>query len=296
MRRAARERVPSRSRPGRADGMRWSSLYCYPLPDGGLATQWRDITERKRAEEAAQYLARASDVLSSSLDYEQTLADLAHLVVPELADWCTVDIADGRRTRDRSRWRTPIRRRCGGRRSSAGDIRPIPMRRRVCPNVLRDGKAGAVLPRSPTRCSSPSAVDDEHLRIIREVGIRSAILVPLIAHERTLGVLTLIAAESGRRYDEADLALAHGARAPRGAGGGQRASASRRADGSRRRRARQSREERVPRRDEPRAAHAAQRDRRPRADPRDGAARSHHRLVSAKRSSASGERSDICSG
>ena len=52
------------------------------------------------------------------------------------------------------------------------------------------------------------AVDAEHLRIIREVGIRSAIVVPLIAHERTLGTLTLIAAESGRRYDDADLDLA----------------------------------------------------------------------------------------
>ena len=53
-----------------------------------------------------------------------------------------------------------------------------------------------------------SAVDAEYLRIIREIGIRSAILVPLIAHERTLGVLTLVVAESGRRYDDADLALA----------------------------------------------------------------------------------------
>ena len=93
MRRAARERIPIAFEARTADGRRWSSLYCYPLPDGGLATQWRDITERKRAEEAAHYLSRASDVLSSSLDYEQTLADLARLVVPELADWCTVDVA-----------------------------------------------------------------------------------------------------------------------------------------------------------------------------------------------------------
>jgi signal transduction histidine kinase len=51
-------------------------------------------------------------------------------------------------------------------------------------------------------------VDEEHLRIIREVGIRSAIVVPLVAHDRTFGALTLIAAESGRHYGHADLALA----------------------------------------------------------------------------------------
>src|SRR4029078_7479058 len=63
MRRAARERAPIAFEARTSDGTRWSSLYCYPLPDGGLATQWRDITERKRSEEAAHYLARASGVL-----------------------------------------------------------------------------------------------------------------------------------------------------------------------------------------------------------------------------------------
>ena len=51
MRRAASERIPIAFEARTADGRRWSSLYRYPLPDGGLATQWRDITERKRAEE-----------------------------------------------------------------------------------------------------------------------------------------------------------------------------------------------------------------------------------------------------
>jgi PAS domain S-box-containing protein len=206
MRRAAREHVPIAFEARTADGRRWSSLYCYPLPDGGLATQWRDITERKRGEEAAHYLARASDVLSASLDYEQTLADLARLVVPELADWCTVDIAtdDGLRqvalahvNPEKVRWAQELARK----------YPPDPNAPAGAPNVLRTGQP-LLVPEISDEMLAASAVDAEYLRLIREVGIRSAILVPLIAHERTLGVLTLIAAESGRAYEDADLALA----------------------------------------------------------------------------------------
>jgi PAS domain S-box-containing protein len=206
MRRAARERVPLSFETRSANGRQWSSLYCYPLPDGGLATQWRDVTERKRAEESAHYLARASEALSSSLDYETTLADLANIVVPELADWCSVDIAgeDGPRqvalahvNPAKVRWARELSKR----------YPPDPDAPTGSPNVMRTGKP-ELYPEIPDELLAANAVDAEHLRIIREVGIRSAMIVPLIAHERTLGTLTLIAAESGRRYDETDLVLA----------------------------------------------------------------------------------------
>jgi signal transduction histidine kinase len=207
MRRAARERVPIQFETRTADGRRWQSLYCYPLPDGGLATQWRDITERKRGEEAAHYLARASDVLSSSLDYERTLTDLAHLVVPELADWCTVDIAtdDGglrqvalaHANPEKVRWAQELSKKYPPDRNGSSGA----------PSVLRTGQPVLASDISDDMLVA-SAMDEEYLRLIREVGIRSAILVPLIAHDRRLGVLTLIAAESNRHYDETDLALA----------------------------------------------------------------------------------------
>jgi PAS domain S-box len=83
MKRAAETRVPVSFEAFNADQGTWSELYCYPLPDGGLGTQWKDITQRKKSEESSRYLTKASEVLSSSLDYEKTLAELAHLVVPE---------------------------------------------------------------------------------------------------------------------------------------------------------------------------------------------------------------------
>jgi PAS domain S-box-containing protein len=207
MRRAARERVPVAVETPNLDRTHWSALYCFPLPDGGLATQWKDITERKRAEEAAHYLARASEVLGASLDYERTLAELATLVVPELADWCSVDVvtevgtsrqvALAHANPDKVRWARELSKR----------YPPDPAAPTGSPNVIRTGKP-ELYEEIPDELLAATAKDDEHLRMLREVGLRSAVVVPLIAHGRTLGALTLIAAESGRRYREPDLRLA----------------------------------------------------------------------------------------
>ena len=207
MRRAVEQRVPFSFEARAPNGYQWSSLFCYPLPDGGLATQWKDVTERKRAEEAARYLARASEVLSESLDYQRTLSDFAKLVVPELADWCSVEIIgdDGALVQlavahadpEKVKWARELSRR----------YPPNPDAPTGSPKVIRTGEP-ELYPEIPDELLVKGAVDEEHLRIIREVGIRSAIVVPLVAHERTLGALTLIAAESGRRYGPADLALA----------------------------------------------------------------------------------------
>ena len=207
MRYAAKERVPHSFEARSADGQRWAALFCYPLPDGGLATQWKDVTERKRSEEAARYLARASEVLSDSLDYQRTLNDFAKLVEPELADWCSVEIVseDGALTQlavahvdpEKVKWARELSRR----------YPPNPDAATGSPNVIRTGEP-ELYPEIPDELLVAGAVDEEHLRIIREVGIHSAIVVPLVAHEHTLGALTLISAESGRRYGHADLALA----------------------------------------------------------------------------------------
>ncbi|MCC7451394.1 MAG: PAS domain S-box protein, partial [Anaerolineae bacterium] len=53
-----------------------------------------DISERKRQEEIQAFLSQASQVLSSSLDYQTTLASVARLAVPTIADWCTVHVVE----------------------------------------------------------------------------------------------------------------------------------------------------------------------------------------------------------
>ncbi len=73
-------------------------------------------------------------------------------------------------------------------------------------NVVRTGEP-ELYPVIPDELVAEAAVDDEHLTMIRELGMVSAMIVPLTARERNLGAMTLVAAESGRHYGEDDLRL-----------------------------------------------------------------------------------------
>ncbi|MBX6362783.1 MAG: PAS domain S-box protein [Gemmatimonadetes bacterium] len=185
----------------------WLELHFYPLPDGGLAGSWRDITERKRAEEALQFLDGASAILSSSLDYERTLASLAHLVVPRLADWCAIDIAPdaGKPRRIAVAHVDPAKVQLARRLEER--FPPDPNATSGVPEVLRTGRS-ELFADIPDETLVAGAKDEEQLRIMRELGLRSAMIVPLRTGRQVFGAMTLVAAESGRRYTEADLRLA----------------------------------------------------------------------------------------
>ena len=207
MRRAATERVAIQFEAFYAERGDWAELSCYPLHDGGLATQWKNITAKKKAEEARHYLDRTTELFTSPLEPEERLADLARLIVPRLADWCGIDVVDEHGVLkqvavahvdpEKVHWARELNRR----------YPPRPDAKTGAPNVLRTGKA-ELYPEITDEMLVASAVDDEHLRISRELGLRSAMAVPLVARDQTFGVLTLVSAESRRRYGEDDLALA----------------------------------------------------------------------------------------
>jgi PAS domain S-box-containing protein len=207
LRRSARDRVATSFEWLNPERGRWALLHCYPLPDGGLAIQWRDITESKRTDEADRYLAQASDILNRSLNYEETLADLARLVVPRLADWSAVEIADdlGRLHQLAVAHVDPDKIRLA--REMREKYPPAPDDRLGSYRVLRSGEAFLHSNLTDDMIASV-ARGPGHLRMLRELGLRSMISVPLAVGTTTLGVLTLASAESKRRYDERDLALA----------------------------------------------------------------------------------------
>ena len=75
---------------------RWSVVRSTPLLDDAgevhlVINVFHDITDERSAEARIRFLAEASTLLSASLDYEATLADLGHLLVPRIADYCIVD-------------------------------------------------------------------------------------------------------------------------------------------------------------------------------------------------------------
>ena len=207
LRRSAQDRVATSFEWLHPQRGHWALLHCYPMPDGGLAIQWRDITESKRTEEADRYLAQTSDILNRSLNYEETLTDLARLVVSKLADWCGVEIAD-----DLGRLhQLAVAHSDGGKTQLAREYReqypPTPEDRAGSYRVLRTGEP--ILHRELTdEVLASGARDATHLRFLRDLGLRSVIAVPLSVGSVRLGVLTLVSAESKRRYDERDLALA----------------------------------------------------------------------------------------
>ena len=166
-----------------------------------------DITESKRREEAQRFLAEVGATLSSSLDYRATLASVARLAVPRLADWCAVDIVE----EDGSLERLAVEHEDPQKVQLAHELQerypPDPEAPQGLLRVLRSGQS-EFYPDITDEMMVAAARDAEHLRLMRELGFVSLIFVPLVARGRTLGVITLVSAESGRRYKEADLELA----------------------------------------------------------------------------------------
>jgi PAS domain S-box-containing protein len=206
MRNAARSRKPVMFEAFNTERGRWSEIRCYPLPDGGLATHWKDITDRKQAEESSGYLARASELFASSTDYEATLAEIAKLIVPQFADWCAVSIVDGdgeprqlavaHVDPAKVEWANELNRR----------YPPDPNAATGVHQVIRTGRP-EIFPEIPDDLLVASAIDDEHLRMMRELGLKSAMVVPLRTPTRILGAITVVSAESRRKYSEDDLAF-----------------------------------------------------------------------------------------
>ena len=176
-----------------------------------LQTSLTEVEEARdaagRAEQASRFLTRASDLLNRSLDYEETLRELAQIVVPELADWCAVDVADDR----------GMLRRLAVAHVDPAQIefaRQIDKRYPADPSnpagvyaVLRSGKPELHAKISDDLLAA-SVGDQEHLRLARSLGLKSAMIVPLVSGEATMGVLTLVSAESKRGYTNVDLELA----------------------------------------------------------------------------------------
>jgi len=154
------------------------------------------------------FLAEASELLASSLDYSRTLRRLAQLCVPVLADWCAIDmlgpngeiqrLAVAHEDPEKVRWAYELQER----------YPPDPDAPHGVANVLRTGEA-EFLPSIPQKLLDRAIGDDEELRrIVDELGLTSSIAVPLNARGRTLGALNLITADTHPPFTQADFELA----------------------------------------------------------------------------------------
>ena len=183
----------------------WMETTVVPTDDQ-VMTFTRDITAKKREQQGAHLLSEASRVLASTLDHEKTLDTVAKLAVGELAEWCGVDLVQPNGS---------IRQVIVAHVDEEKIKRAKELNKRYPPDYSAPAGVGQVIrtghpmiyPDISDEMLVASARDDQHLAIMRELQIKSALIVPMIARGRILGALTLIA-QKGRRYGDADLALA----------------------------------------------------------------------------------------
>ncbi|MGB8648768.1 MAG: PAS domain S-box protein [Anaerolineae bacterium] len=173
----------------------------------GASAIARDITKRKRAEADQRFLSEASELLSSSLDYERTLDRVARLAVPGFADWCAVHIVRLDETIEQISLahKNPAKLQLG-----------YELQQRYPPpedantglgNVLRTGKSEMISDISDDMLVA-AAQDEDHLRLMRQVGIKSYMVIPLVARGHTLGAMSFVTGESDRHFTEQDLGFA----------------------------------------------------------------------------------------
>jgi PAS domain S-box-containing protein len=174
----------------------------------GAILVFRDVSEKKEAEARRQFLVDATATLAESLDYEVTLAKVAQLSVPRLADWCAVDLAQsGEPLPKRVAVAHVDPRKAELARELYTKYPPDPHAPRGVAHVLRTGNP-ELYAEIPDELLVAVCVDEEHLRIARELGLRSAMTVPLVANHHVLGALSFVSSDAARLYDERDLAFA----------------------------------------------------------------------------------------
>ena len=188
----------------------------YLLAAAALCAQALDRVRLLAAEQAARaaaerqldrmtFLARAGRLMEAPLSVEERLQRLADLAVPDVADWCAVHLVRGDRVDEVAVAHADP--------AKVAFVARLQERYPPDPNasggaieVSRTGRP-AFFPEIPDALLVDAAVDEEHLRLIRSIGLRSAVVVPLLVRGSSLGALTLVHAESGQRFDEVDLAF-----------------------------------------------------------------------------------------
>jgi PAS domain S-box-containing protein len=164
-------------------------------------------SEAETNAEKLAFLAEASTVLASSLDYHTNLMTVAKLAVNRLADWCAVDVVDDaegfhrvalvHRDPQRSDWARDFQRKFSAKAAAPHGVA----------HVMRTGKA-RIYTDIPDSMLIALAQDAEHFKILQELGLASAMVVPLVARGRTLGAITFASENPARRYTAPDLHFA----------------------------------------------------------------------------------------
>lgn len=186
----------------------WLSVSCFRILDESGAVQYvattiSNISERKSREDKLEFMLESAKILSITADFRKRLTEKARLAVPSLADWCAIDILDGKKLE-----RVVV---------VHSDPKKLAyleeFQKKYPPDLSAPTSVYNVIRRQETQYI-PIVTDEmirgaaqspEHLEAIRKLELRSVIVVPIVVRGRELGALTLAYAESGRTYSEEDV-------------------------------------------------------------------------------------------
>ncbi|MDB5034465.1 MAG: domain S-box-containing protein [Chlorobi bacterium] len=191
---------------------RWAVVSAAPvLADDGTAILainiFRDITEQRRASERMRFLAEASELLASSLDYETTLQSVSRLAVPTIAEWSAVDMLSP----DGSVKRLAVSHADPERIELANELMrrfpADPDAQTGVPNVIRTGRV-EFYPMITDEMLAFGARSPEELEMLRRIGFSSVIIVPLQVRGERIGAITFVQSAAGKHFDAGDLELA----------------------------------------------------------------------------------------
>lgn len=192
---------------------RWSIIKASPVFDETRKVRlavsiFKDFTERKRIEDSLKNLDEANRVLASSLDYELTLDQIAKLAVPRFADWCMIDIREPGKITPR----TITVQHADPAKADLAElyIKKFPTdwsARQGSPQVFRTGKS-EFYPVVTEEILRGASMNEEHFKILSQLGFKSAMVVPLRSRGFTYGVISLFLVDERRFYNQDDLKFA----------------------------------------------------------------------------------------
>ncbi len=169
-----------------------------------LTVALRDITEQKRVEKEQSFLAEFGSELALTLDYQETARNVARLVATDLADLCVVDVTeeDGKIRRLVAVHRDP------NKAVLAQRLQNVELDRRqpYLGSDVFETKKPFLISHITTEYLDALAQSEEHRQILHELEVSSLVAVPLLAHGRIVGSMTVIRSQ-GRFYTDVDVRL-----------------------------------------------------------------------------------------
>jgi serine phosphatase RsbU (regulator of sigma subunit) len=167
----------------------------------------RLFSELQRTQLAESFMSEASRVLASSMDYADTLKRVTRLVVPQIADWCAIDVINEQDEIERVAVHHSDPAQLELADQLDRDYRPTLDEPLGVPEVIRTG-AARIYTDIQTDALAEYARDKHHLELLSLVGATAVIIVPMIGAAGPIGAITLVSSGPSHKLSRADLGLA----------------------------------------------------------------------------------------